>query len=758
MFWNLWNNKPDNFNIFYYVLVYDFYVPEITNLSATWVIIWGHNPVIKWVWAVPNSDLSFYSWYSKDTSLQDTNPKFSSLVAHSPRLNWLPQNMPIFELHETSDLPYVRIYPSSLTHKIRAWANWEFSFKPVAGFPYLEWDNLEAVKKSYQWNTFLTEEEKESYQISAQYLDDKWNLIWAPPKQFKVKSDSPSVLFYHNLNKAGSYETDSPRPIIAGSYLPNKIISARVLYNNNTNTKTVYTKTDDKWDFKVYVDLSESTNPELRIFSGRTKVWTLKIEKVSKRDFPEIITPISWEQFYSRYIPFECNAASGTTVYYKFWVEDLSSMKLNNYWLEKDSDKRLINSGKFKTDEFWKCIWISPFLEYLYENEYGNSVYYLSTSYKSDYSKSDRVSFRMRPPTDPLVITGNGYKTPKILLGTGDDIELWTNSIKFEFSRFRNSWSSLDFSTLSFLSPEDDITISPWVSLFMSAFSMIEIKNESARGVLAILPKWATVVHKKTWIENTVYNPWIYHFNWEYLNFWDIIKAPKSWMLVGFITGDDISIKSYNKIAFIAASKNSPWSTYVSAPRDVKYSFWESDMVIMASCDYVMKNFFENNWNEDLANSLSREGCLKYAQLSIDKDKSPGFIYPRSSYRIKSWEKLRVLWYAWPGSNLKISTKVGQKEYIFWTTTTNKDWYFDFTTALDTPEIASWSGAIAQILYIEDTDQSYALKKSIVIYFVPENDRNIDIFNENLIPKNRSSNWFNKFVDIINTSIFNRKN
>ena len=736
-FWLSPDIKPDNYNIYYYVVVYDFYVPEISNISWTDKVYWGLRPVIKWSWASAWSELIFYSWYSKKISLDKIPPSYTSLVGYSPRLNWLPENLPVFDWDGGRSLLSVTAKSTPLTHKIKAWNNWQFSFKSIINLTYLEWETLDVIKNHSILKNYLTEDEQSVYKISAQYLDDKWNLIWAIPIKFSLQSTSSKILFHHHLNKNWEFETDSVIPIIAWSYLWDKLIKVK------HGEISSFVRTNENWDFKIPIKLWqiwESTNIRFYSYGNESKLlWTLKILKKVK-DYPEIISPISWEQFYSRYIPIQCNWKANSTVYFKLWIENSS---------EESEFQANIDSS-------WKCFLVSPRLLYPDENSASGAVYFLSASYNQDQSNSVRESFKMRKATKLYQINeSDKYLTPNSLANPWDDIKLTSNNkVEFQFSKFRNKWFINDFSSLSIFNAKDEISFSKWISVLMSPLSMIEIKKDN---VVAVLSQWSTVVHKDTWMENVIFNSWIYYFNWKYLSSWDIIKAPKAWTIVDFINNDEMTIKTFQKISFLAMMENENWS-YVKTDKNIQYSFWTSELEISGLCDSVIKPFiekyeFDNEVTPWTKSNITRDQCLLYSQLSTDKNKSPWLIYPQSNFRIKSWEKLRIIWYAWPWSTVKIS--INRK--ILWTVISNEDWYFDFQSWLSLPEV---DYAFPSTIYLEDFDQTFATPNKTLIYIVPKDYWEFDEFSEDYLPQEYQDKNNNAFFDlkgIFNTSFFNKK-
>lgn len=751
----LWTTKPDNYNIYYYPIVYDFYVPEITNFWD-WEIktLWGQRPIIKWVWAIPWSEMTFYSWYSKDISLRKENPDFSSLVAHSPRLNWMPQDMPIFSWNKDVNLPFVTIWNTQLSHKIRSWWNWEFSFKPVTSFPYIEWDILKTINTNEILKDYLTRDEKETYQISSQYLDDKWNLIWSKPIQFKMKTNSKKILFHHNINSKWEYETDSPKPILVWSYLPNRLI--RVMINWKDDFE--YARTDDKWGFQIRIKLGESSISNVNFYSyweNSELIWKIKILK-NEKESPEIVFPFSWDQFYSRYIPILCNAKANSKVYLKFWIETL----MDNwaiYWIEYEPQE--ISEIEVSTDSNWQCFTYSPFLKYIHEHKSNNSVYSLSASYKKWWIVFDRVSFRMRTPSNEIVKINSSskdtYITPNAILWKGDDIELLSNGdIRFEFSKFKNeATTTFDFSSLWILKSWE-MVLSPWVSILLPPLWSVEIIDFSWSDLMVLLWEWVQVIHKESWISNTVYNAWVYQFNWKFISKWDVIMASKAWALVDFITSDILKIKTSWKTNFIATFKNPEWKTYIETDKNIEYTYGASDLVINSLCDSAMKWFFENfekqyNVEDKWISKISREDCLIFWQLSIDSDKSPRFIYPQPNDKIKSWEKFRITWYAWPWSHVKISMNWA----VLWTSTSNSDWFFEYITATSLSEVKDKKFAT---LYLEDLDQTYTKRQKVLINIMPNDSIEYDNFKE--IPESlvNNNNFYNSEW-VYNKSLLNNK-
>jgi len=78
------------------------------------------------------------------------------------------------------------------------------------------------------------------------------------------------------------------------------------------------------------------------------------------------------------------------------------------------------------------------------------------------------------------------------------------------------------------------------------------------------------------------------------------------------------------------------------------------------------------------------------------------------------------------------------------------------------PEVLDGEGDRPIYIDIEDTDQGYTTKNIIVAYLVPKEDDNIDEFTvENLRPSyyqvSNAESKFHEYINMINTSIFNKK-
>jgi hypothetical protein len=258
-----------------------------------------------------------------------------------------------------------------------------------------------------------------------------------------------------------------------------------------------------------------------------------------------------------------------------------------------------------------------------------------------------------------------------------------------------------------------------------SSLEIVDFKEDS---LMAILPNGTSVYHTDNGIVNSVFNSWIYFFNDKYLSKKDIIYSSNKYSLVDIFTDGEVKVKINWKASFIATRKSPSLLnknlSYVKTSKDAQYNFGETDTIINTSCDGIIKGYltnFEKQYDTSGISDISRDDCIIYSQLAIEKNVSPKFVYPQNSFRIKSWEKLKVTGYAWPWSTL--SLKLNWE--ILWTVRSNEDWFFSFISSFALDEVTQES---TSTLYLIDNDQGTTTLQKIIFYVVPLDSDTIDKF------------------------------
>jgi len=663
----------DSYKINYQAYVYEFYVPEISNIENEKIS--GENPVFAWKFIPKDSQLFFYSreeddvfrlndilknypitytWYSLSWDLSDE--KFSET---SDRINNIVQLVDNSEMH----------------HKIRPSANtwntiWDFNYSPVLKF----------------------KKEQDNY-LRYFYIDSKWNILWWKEKKFQTWTWE-NISFYNKTNIDNIIVSDSIRPFISWNYLSNKDLNISIIWDNKfIDNLTIKTSTNWNFTFQPQINLEKWKEYFLDFWLLNSDAKKIKI--LNNKTYPEIISHVNWEIEVAKNPIFFWNWFSWSTVKIEVFTENQKDLKdifseikckdilsstwyyadLNNWksftWtsiyscsdLGKKWNINIFSSWSVIVNSSWNWTWqLNKNLENTNSLDSKN-IYFVKIYYeniwieKNDENNYDLKSFRFFSESDSNIYPYK-FKDENLdyIEENWDNVVIHLNNVNSSELEIFNK-AEVEISSGSIL----DISEFGWIN-FLENQSNIEIE------------KWVLIYDSLSWKIKLNYMDQKRNFlQWDKIFWWakkskikfsSASKIFSYWKVKIFPNTEKISIKFNKKIKFYL--KNSD-----------KINFWFFDKIF---------NYFSNNsiwkwydtltwWSEAKTINNYYENILTI--FNIDKISSNKIFKLWDSFNwkiIQIWEKFLLKWTAWNSSKIKV---LFDKDFI-WSFTSDENWNFSF--------------------------------------------------------------------------------
>ena len=731
----MWYIQPeelwlDNFDaawpltVYYRSFEFEFTVPKITNLwnkdiSDLWnndiSDIPSENLIFNWAWVASGSQILIYwTWSSGIFRINDVLqnvPKLARKWSYFNPLGWLNSNL-TENTSEKTFSPTLLLENSPMHLKIRPTkpgsetSFWDFSFKSI--FPF---------------------EIGKLYTLAYTYIDELWNIIWWPKKEFRVWY-SNKVILNHKLLGDILYETDSNKPFINWSYKKNKIL--RAVISEGVKFEEIVVQTDNNWFFRIKPETKlifwktydikfSSDNPSL-------DVWKFKI-KVAEVNKPEIINLYNNSSLHYKRPIFIWNAEADTYISFEIFIEDQTFSNedikckekkpwdfdgilytCNDLWKMWDIEE-IFASWTTLSDEYWNFSWqITKDLieQKTWETNNPNSInnYFIKAFYEGS-DNYDLISFRYK--NDEI------KKLPSIIN---------TNSKYFstDFDTKYNLFKFPAFPDLKVLILGEWEIMMKWTLWFRLA-SNSKLKLLSS-GKLSYLSKWSSIISSGTGQQKFIFTDIVES---QLLGTWTIIISSSQWSSLKFSNPlNSVKVKVSPKTE-IYSSWSLVWSIQFKSDMD----FYTNDLVrlMQFNCkDTVFKyvNPIDVIKNKDL--------CKYYTSTTVNDDISPSVITPVQWWVYKIGDlKYKFSWNAWPNTKIRIRSG-GNK--ILWSTTTDEQWRFTFWLPeqyiqTDTDFFNSKS-ILIQIDNDETNSTTQVIKISAIIPY-NQNSKNPDSFADDLI-------------------------
>lgn len=691
-FWyseNNWNDELDNYRLQYQAFVYEFYVPEVTNIKD-WKI-WWTKPSFVWRYTPRDSQLFFYSGSWNTMRLNDI-PKNYPRIYTWFTLTWaiIPDDK--FAQTSNSELKNIvkLVDNSKLHHKIRpSWNTWDtvwtFNYSPILKFDKNKDDNY----------------------FKYFYIDSKWNTIWWKLKKFQTWTWEKITIYNKTIleNWEEVFKTDSLKPFIFWNYLPNTELQITILWNSNFKIKT-----DWEWNFSFQPQKNfiAWNNYFVNFWKNYSNRPNFKIEVSANKKIPEIFSHKNWDIEVSKRPTFFWNWKAWENVNIEVYTENQSN---KNYEFKDikcknilDSNWKNLNLNEKKSfswtkilscSELWETWSILPFSQTwitvdwnwnwywqldkdLTETSWLDSknIYFVKSYYDWEKDKNyDLISFRYLPKKDFAQSFAWALKwtwTWNFLEKIWDNLKITLNSWTWsEINFFDKSWTwtikIFSWTTADNFDLDFSIKIPPysWIKFWTWITS-----------TWILVEKWMWIYHSWSW--KIVLNQEEKKFH---LQKWDKIF---SWAKASEIKfSKNLEIFSYWKIKIFPNS----WKIFVKFNKNLDFFVNNFDKINLWFFDKIFDYFEINKWwkyhnpinqmwisndtklekyNEQISTILNSDKISSNKNLKLADDFNWKFI--------KEWEKFLLKWTAWPNTKIKISID----EKTSWSSTTDWSWTFLF--------------------------------------------------------------------------------
>lgn len=751
------NELPESLDIEYQAYVYEFYIPEITNIDEEWdvdkiILSWG-KPLFSWINTVENSQLFFYTWENQNSNfrlndISKNNIKFNNQF----NINWSNNNFSSTS-NEIKNIVEM-VDNSSLHHKIRSTLNWDFSYSPIYNFP----------------------KEKDNY-LKYFYIDRNWNIIWWKEVSFKISEKGAKIKYYNKIEN-NIIITDSVKPFIYWNYKPDFALNWTLIWN--WQIQEINIKTDYNWDF---IFQPKNILTKWVEYSLDFWIWNNFIQKIkinNNKNIPEIISHKNWDIEISKKPFFYWNWKENEDLIIEVFTENqvnlneqFSEIKCSNILDSNNINPDLNNWNSFiwtkiyscsqlwqiwnitsffstsvKTNKDWNWTWqLEKELEE--QNLDSKNIYFIKIYYKNE-DNYNLKSFRYFPKKDFSTFDDIFSSNWNYLKETD-----WNTKIQIDlknlFYENNKNYSEIEIIDKSL---KWKIKIFSWIDnnldfwIKIPSFSWIKVW-EWITSTWILIEKWMRIYNSLSWKlelnqENKIFN----------LKKWDKIFSWAKESKIKFYK--NLEIFSYGKIKIFPDTKK------ISIEFDKNLDFYleDSDKINLSFFEEVKNYFTNNSWISKKYTSnplwVSNESKLKEYKnniatiLSPDENSSNKNLKFSDSFNwkiVKEWEKILIKWTAWPNTKLKFS--INNKD--IWSSDTDSIWLFSFyiPQAFEYKNQLLTSSNIIEVR-IDNPEEKNLSKKFFIT--VTKNQTWTYLNNSNLINKDRDfseKNWFINFSEKI---------
>jgi hypothetical protein len=770
-----WQEHLDNYRLQYQAFVYEFYIPEITNINDE--KIWWTKPTFSWNFAPKDSQLFFYNW--------DWN---------TARLNDVPKNYPIINNEFSTDSTvsiedkYDQTSNSNIKNRVKLVDNsfMHHKIRPSSKSDS-EWKNLH-----FNYSPTLKFNSNTENKLKYFYIDSIWNIIWWEEKKFKTNSWNKITIYNKTIKEIIDWsvtqiiKTDSIKPFISWNYLPDTEIQINILWNSN-----FVIKTDWEWNFSFQPQKILQTDNEY--FINFWIQWsTQKNLKIQVADFkiqPEIKSHVNWEIEVAKKPIIFGNWKAGEKIKIEIFTEDQSTLKnkfseikcesildnykkhekLNNY--DSNNDNALENNKFEQVDIFWCSdlwkLWTTKELtskeividsnwnwswqldkelentEYLdSKNIYFVKAYYTNETWEQNEKNNyDLISFRYFWEEE---VTDSNYPD-----------EFKNNDLNYIEKNITPDPNNLIF----YINKEKDGEVIWELEIFDK--SEIKTSNKSIAELYSFwwikfledsdktkIENWMWIYREKTWKIKLNQETKIFTNDEKFLK-WDKIF---SWVKKSKIKfSNSAKIFSYWKIKILPN-----WEKFsIEIPDNKKYYFKDSDKINYWFFDKIFEYFKANkewkgydtttwwtadkniqNYNDNISTILNQDEISSNKNFKLSENFNWKFI--------QKWEKILLKWTAWKNTVIKFSID----DKIIWSTKSDLNWTFQFY-------IPKWIENLNQLVNIHkirlDNPEENSLSKEFYIKITNSEWEFLDkeiVENEDRVFKQEK--WFINFSEKIN--------